>query len=133
MPHIVGAGFVVEKGYTLELAKASVGKGWNNLIEEVFKEIKKYPHLKIVQVKEKWGRLRIYLDQEIQLETSLFENDESVKDFWFFLTEIEMNSGVTCEECGAPGSQTNGTWIRTLCQNCVKKGEKNESEQSSIK
>jgi hypothetical protein len=28
----------------------------------------------------------------------------------------ESMSGVTCEECGKPGTQTSGGWIKTVCK-----------------
>lgn len=115
-----GPGAVNQKGYTLELAKNSVGRGWASLIEEVFEEAKKYPHIKITQVKEKWGLLRIYVDQSVELTDSLFENDKSVKEFWRFLSEMEHKSGKVCEDCGEPGFQRKGGWIRTLCDKCDK-------------
>lgn len=99
-------GFVIysDGGYDLELAKASVGEGWGSLIEEVFqkREDMKRP-VNVIQVKEKWGGLRIYTD---------FINEE----FDNFIVEIEKKSYTICEVCGNPGVLREiNSWYHTRC------------------
>ncbi len=54
------------------------------------------------QVKEKFGTLRFY-----------YNGGDDVIDG--MVRMAESMSAVTCEECGAPGTQNHGGWIRTLC------------------
>lgn len=51
-------GFVIDCGYDLPLALASVGPGWAELVREGFASVS--PLGRIVQVKKKFGQLRIY-------------------------------------------------------------------------
>ncbi len=56
----------------------------------------------LVQVKEKFGGLRFYVDggsNELQAQIEL----------------AEAMSYRTCETCGAPGRPRSGGWVRTLC------------------
>jgi len=55
------------------------------------------------QVKEKFGTLRFYYSG----------GDESIDGM---VRMAESMSAVTCEECGKPGYQSSGGWIRTLCE-----------------
>ncbi len=55
-----------------------------------------------VQVKEKFGTLRFYVDGG---------NERS----WTLIELAEGMSERTCEVCGAPGTIRRGGWIRTLC------------------
>lgn len=60
------------------------------------------PQVVAVQVKEKFGTLRFYYDggdNEIHGMTRM----------------AESMSAVMCEECGSPGKQRGGGWVRTLC------------------
>jgi len=109
--------FVDYEGYTVGDAKASVGPGWHTLVECVFRSIavwnKEHPNLefpvKVVQVKEKWGGLRIYT-------TSSPDEVRGAVDL------AEDVSFRTCEDCGALGTPCapGFGWIRTLCPTCVK-------------
>ena len=77
---------------------------------EVFEDIE--PQCRIVpnacpqvvadQVKEKFGTLRFY-----------YHGGDSKVDG--MVRMAESMSACMCEECGAPGTQTQGGWIRTLC------------------
>ena len=62
-------------------------------------------HPKAVQVKEKLGTLRFYMNSETKEMSELISKAESL-------------SYKTCEYCGAPGKQREGGWIKTLCNNC---------------
>lgn len=55
-----------------------------------------------IQVKEKFGGLRFYYSG----------GDDYIRGV---VDMAEEMSYVTCEECGAPGKQRSGGWIRTLC------------------
>jgi len=54
------------------------------------------------QVKEKFGTLRFYYSG----------GDDYIRGL---VSMAESMSGVTCEECGKPGTQTSGGWIKTVC------------------
>lgn len=90
-------------GYTRELALASVGEGWAKLVNEAFDQLAHIKgNIKIIQVKEKWGGLRIYTDYSNHLY------DKKVR-------ELEERSFHICEVCGNPGNLRGGGWYRTLC------------------
>lgn len=68
------------------------GDGWASLIDEVLSELQtKCPGARIVQVKEKLGGLRVYLENKL---------DEDAKEV---LHRAEAKSFTLCETCGAPG------------------------------
>ncbi len=92
------------------------GDGWYNIINQLCSNIQHYTdwqnknHEKhpvveqvvAVQIKEKFGTLRFYYDG----------GDDTIGGM---VRMAESMSSVTCEECGSPGHQRNGGWIRTLC------------------
>lgn len=86
-----------------EQALLCVGTGWESLVNSAYDELEKYPTLKVVQVKEKFGGLRIYTDGYIE-------------EFEDFLINIGKASFHMCEECGAPGNLRGGGWYKTLCE-----------------
>jgi|ERR1041385_2021069 hypothetical protein len=95
---------------TLEEALSSVGEGWAPLIREVFE--KKPAEVKIQQVKEKFGVLRIYASDN--------EFERTV------IREAETKSKTICEWCGKPGSIDNQkSWILTLCDEDKEKRKNN--------
>lgn len=58
------------------------------------------------QIKEKYGTLRFYVNNNID---SVFE----------IIEQAEKKSSTTCEECGMPGSIKDNTgWIHTTCDVC---------------
>lgn len=63
------------------------------------------------QVKEKFGTLRFYYTG----------GDDQIRGM---VSMAESMSGVTCEECGAPGTTNGRGWISTLCDVHRKKYEK---------
>ena len=94
---------VHSNGYTRADALLSVGTGWASLINEIFDKMESHAiSVTIVQVKEKYGGLRVYS----------IPYDE---DFDKFLIEIEKRSFTICEDCGKTGQLRKGGWYRTLC------------------
>ena len=65
------------------------------------------PSFHFVQIKEKFGTLRLYHD-----------GGDSYCDG--VVDMAEAMSAVTCERCGAPGKPNDGGWISTLCDGCRK-------------
>jgi len=107
----------------------SIGDGWYNLIDELLAQIqhhldwtngegefefnKKYQkpgfesiqQVEAAQIKEKFGGLRFYY----------IGGDDHIDGM------IRLAEGLsfrTCEECGSPGTQNEGPWIRTFCDPC---------------
>ena len=96
--------------------------GWMGLTLPILDEIKHYNQGKeiedqvhILQIKEKFGSLRIYLDNA----------PEYIRDM---VRKAEKNSYLICENCGSPiNVTTKGPgWIRTLCKECRDKRNKND-------
>ena len=83
------------------------GPGWKPLIDELF-ELIKDTDAKVVQIKEKFGTLRIYLDNVTP------EIDKKA-------AELETRSSKICEFCGSTEDvTTEGSWLKTLCKICRK-------------
>ena len=92
--------------------------GWFNLLYSAFTEIEDYflnsfgripDYFYIVQVKEKWGGLRIYVSSAPQ----------AVHDI---IDKAEEQSFKTCEKCGAVGECFHRDmlpYVRTLCDKCL--------------
>ena len=95
------------------------GNGWDSLIDEAKEVVDKYneehPELEIpldfLQIKEKWGILTLYLNQDIP----------EISDK---LIEIQNKSKDICEKCGSTENVTREYthgWIMTLCKDCREK------------
>ena len=89
------------------------GDGWFNILDQLMGNIQHHIDWKnkngevvhqvtLNQVKEKFGTLRFYYTG----------GDDYIDGM---VTLAESMSGVTCEECGLPGTQTQGGWIKTAC------------------
>ena len=89
------------------------GDGWFNILDQLMGNIQHHIDWKnkkeevvaqvtLNQVKEKFGTLRFYYSG----------GDDYIDGL---VTMAESMSGVTCEECGLPGTQTQGGWIKTAC------------------
>lgn len=89
-----------------------IGEGWMSLIERLCETIDHHvkhrvpeelrADIYVAQVKEKFGQLRFYMNASTQFI-----------DGAIFLAE--SLSFQICEDCGQPGKQRNGAWIRTQC------------------
>ncbi len=72
-----------------------------NMLERAVPEA--CPQVVAVQVKEKFGTLRFYIDGGNEYTSALVQMAESF-------------SGVTCEVCGDRGELVGGGWLQTLCK-----------------
>jgi len=91
---------------TREIAKCLVGQGWHNLIDIAYNYIDKFD-VEIMQVKEKFGSLRIYV--------APYDVDSEFQHA--FIVAIETVSGYICEVCGNAGSRRNiDGWYKTVCE-----------------
>lgn len=84
------------------------GDGWYDIIDKCCAKILELDPERLVhavQIKEKFGTLRFYLNEY---------ND----DIYKVIEEATLQSSKTCEVCGKPGHQEGGSWIITLCDEC---------------
>ena len=90
----------------------STGNGWYKLIRNTCKELMKTDgseNLKFVQVKEKFGGLRLYTGR-------------ATEEQYKIIGKAEGESYKTCEWCGRKNNvETTGGWLATLCPRCTKK------------
>lgn len=85
------------------------GDGWFKLLWKLSEDLQKAGFANtghVLQVKEKLGGLRFYVDGA---------NDEQ----WKIIEEAEQKSYGICECCGEPGKQYNMGWIYTVCEKCL--------------
>ncbi|WP_170327951.1 hypothetical protein [Ruegeria arenilitoris] len=103
----------IQKSVELELGQNPLG--WSGIVTELFEHIKarsdkigvEYP--KVLQIKEKFGELRIYFSKASE--------DERIRG-WVTATIDRANQ--SCERCGnAARPQNLGSWIITLCCWCA--------------
>lgn len=109
------------------------GQGWFYLIETtcgLSQEIRnsvdrQYPDVQfsvhVLQIKEKFGNLRIYLGYKYaeNLAPEQEKVVEKAKTAILAYSNFACNlSEKVCELCGAPGTQNVAGWIRTLCTDC---------------
>jgi hypothetical protein len=130
-----GAVIYEDGGYDLDLAKRSVGAGWHGFLERLFAA--KPTWVQVVQVKEKFGGLRVYTaDMPVRVDCigmgSFFLPEtratglEGLTDaqqaraleFEDLIRKTEAESFQACETCGAPGCLRPHGWLLTLCDAC---------------
>ena len=94
----------------------TIPKGWRKafgkqLIEEMEAEYNKYDdemksEWNVLQIKEKYGELRIYVDPETRKMGEI-------------INKYSLKSRTVCIECGAPAKQrSNHGWVDTMCDEC---------------
>lgn len=89
---------------------SEVGSGWRPIVEPAIKEIEGLG-VKITQVKEKFGGLRIY--------TGSMKSHDIADQVSAIITKAEAACAVTCENCGRPGRLRNlDGWMKTYCEEC---------------
>ena len=92
------------------------GSGWYPLIEKLFEDISflletKYPEFKdefeVLQVKEKYATLRVYVN-------------DAPQEIYDLIDKAEKESAITCENCGKEGKEYYICgWYSTLCSTCA--------------
>ena len=88
----------------------AIGDGWYEILRKTCQDImatSPQSDYRFVQIKEKFGGLRIY-------------TDPYVEDLQGFIKEAESKSFKTCEKCGdTETAMIRGKgWIQTLCEKC---------------
>jgi len=97
-------------------ALSRVGKGWANLINNVYDA--KPRRTKIIDVKEKYATLRIYTTYAPE---------------WFddLIDCYDHESGTICENCGKPGEvRLDRSWYLTLCDDCDRLDRENRKGEN---
>lgn len=92
------------------------GDGWYFLIEKLSEKLQNYP-VKIVQVKEKFGGLRYYVEYATPISII------SMADINNLISETESESFHTCEMTGNIGrlcKSRGKTWFKTLSEEKAK-------------
>ena len=90
--------------------KRCVGAGWGDLLDALFETLDFIyqddclKHMKIDDVKEKFGGLRFY--------ASCSDGAQGAIDM------AEHMSFKICEVCGKPGRANRGGWISVRCEEC---------------
>ena len=121
---------------------AEFGPGWKGLVEGCLKVLSRHG-CKIVQIKQKFGGLRLYWDYPPRIESALnewrakkpvldgtgkydppmpFEDERVViaAEVNPVIARAESLSFRTCEDCGADvGGEGNPSW-KTQCESCAK-------------
>lgn len=84
------------------------GDGWYTIIDETCRLLSQHEPLagaRFVQVKEKYGTLRVYLSHQDDYADGVIDMAEAL-------------SSRTCEVCGQPGKSNDRGWIMTRCEGC---------------
>ena len=90
-----------------------VKEGWYQLIKDLIVDLNEMGWDKqVMQVKEKFGGLRFYVNSHI-------END----DLHNRVFKAEKDSYKICEVCGEPGRVRNNGWYMTLCYSHRREGD----------
>ena len=115
-PHLT-ADYGGDPATTSMSAGFAIADGWEPLFRRLLTEIEtirlalppaEAAKVKLLQVKEKWGGLRVYVDTE----------NDAIQQA---LDQAEQESFGVCEKCGATGEDVfpqGGGWVRTLCSSC---------------
>lgn len=92
----------------------TVDEGWKGIITTLCEKLDALglPNLQVLQVKEKFGGLRFYVNGRNDEVSALIR--QAMEESW-----------TTCEWCGAPGKQFGERWILTLCESCQAKRKEN--------
>ena len=98
-------GWKPEKGLIVGSEWFEVTEGWYQLISNLITELIELGwNKKVLQVKEKFGGLRFYIDSEDMPESGL----EVIRKY-------ESKSYEICDVCGGEGVLRSGSWLRTQC------------------
>ena len=103
---------MTEKDYSPIIKGADIGSGWQPLLLPILQRINELNEgnydIKITTIKEKWGRLYVYVDG-------------GPEDLFDLILEMEEKSAHICQDCGAPAETVLSThgWYYTLCAKCL--------------
>jgi len=92
------------------------GNGWFHIMNAAFK-VAEHPGAILLQVKEKFGGLRLYWMGPGPPDFPALTDKETDR-IRTALDTAEDRSYQVCENCGAPGKVRRGGWVYTLCNRC---------------
>ena len=91
------------------------GSGWYAILDAALSELSDLDSsITVVQIKEKLGGLRIYID---------CKDPETTRKAYKVLYNAEKLSYKVCESCGTSGLVREGSRIATLCDDCMRKSK----------
>jgi hypothetical protein len=97
-----------------------IGYGWLSIIESFLERASAYQeHIRIVQIKEKFGTLRIYYENKYPEDDDDFvPNEEANNMIRNLVEEAEFKATITCFSCGTEQNVTRKRGFGYLCHNC---------------
>lgn len=90
-----------------DLKYTHVGLGWQPLVKPL-EELCIANGVKVRQVKEKFGTLRIHVDH--------IDDEELSDKVYRMIKSAEHLANITCEMCGEYGEHGGKYWLKTYCQ-----------------
>jgi len=82
------------------------GNGWYGILYDLFRNLSELDEdIELLEVKEKFGTLRVYIINGSDKAYDLIE-------------EAESKSRFVCEVCGKEGKLRSDGWLFTLCDEC---------------
>lgn len=96
--------------------------GWQKLALIYFEKIEKIlndhnanNYLRITEVKEKWGKLRIYYSF---VNNPKYEQNKWIEDIDRLFATLEKESWKLCIDCGAVASYQTNEYVTPVCDKC---------------
>lgn len=99
-------------------------EGWYPIINDLSKQVNEFakahqpnntadPIINVVQIKEKFGGLRYYIDYHNLSDDDIYKVENMVRD-------AEDKSHKCCEDCGDPAEicSPRRYWMKTICISC---------------
>ena len=98
--------------------------GWQQFALTFFEKIEKIlndhdakDYLRIIEVKEKWGKLRIYYSF---VNNSKHEQNKWIEDIDRLFTSLENESWKICIDCGRQANYQTNDYVIPVCDRCKK-------------
>ena len=85
------------------------------MIETILNEHNAKDYLKITQVKEKWGKLRIYYSF---VNNPKYEQNKWIEDIDRLFATLENESWKLCIDCGCVASYQTNEYVTPVCGKC---------------
>jgi hypothetical protein len=96
--------------------------GWQKLaliyfenIEKILNDHNANNYLRITEVKEKWGKLRIYYSF---VNNPKYEQNKWIEDIDRLFATLEKESWKLCIDCGAVASYQTNEYVTPVCDKC---------------
>jgi hypothetical protein len=96
--------------------------GWQKLaliyfenIEKILNDHNANNYLRITEVKEKWGKLRIYYSF---VNNPKYEQNKWIEDIDRLFATLEKESWKLCIDCGAVASYQTNEYVTPVCGKC---------------